>query len=102
LTFKSLISLSSFSTGMGQKENRFPKMVCHQTRNLHGLVTAPKPTKTTKTLLADGQPMTDRGLDCDIQSFAAKGTFFFSMVYWYWFNLLASDFPAAFLFLPIS
>lgn len=46
--------------------------------------------------------MTDRGLDCDIQSFAAKGTFFFSMVYWYWFNLLASDFPAAFLFLPIS
>lgn len=91
------ISLSSLSTGMGQKENRFPKTVCHQTRNLHGLVTAPKPTKTTKTLLADGQPMTDRGLDCDIQSFAAKDTFFFSvwstgtgLIFWLQISLLLS------------
>lgn len=101
--FKILVSfLFPFSTGMEQKENRFPKMVCHQTRNLHGLVTAPKPTKTTKTLLADGQPMTDHGLDCDIQKHLQQKTPFFSIVYWFWFNLLASDFPAAFLFLPIS
>lgn len=89
-------------TGMGQKENKFPKTVCPQTRNLHGLVTAPKPTKTTKTLLADGQPMTARGLDCEPQNHLQQQKPFFSMVYWYWFNLLASDFPAAFLFLPIS
>lgn len=42
-------------------------MVCHPTKNLPGLVTAPKPTKTTKTLIADGQLVNDLGLDSETQ-----------------------------------
>lgn len=53
-------------TGILQKETKFPRMVCQLNRDLHGLVTALKPTKTTKTLIADGQPVTIHGLDCEV------------------------------------
>lgn len=70
--FPSFCSPSLFSlfspttlTGILQKETKFPRMVCQLNRDLHGLVTALKPTKTTKTLIADGQPVTIHGLDCE-------------------------------------
>lgn len=75
--FHTVLFLSS--TGMAQKENKFPRMVCRQTRSLHGLVTAPKPTKTTKTLIADGQPMTGLGLDCDIPNHLQQNPPLFSI-----------------------
>lgn len=53
-------------TGILQKETKFPRMVCQLNRDLHGLVTALKRTKTTKTLIADGQPVTIHGLDCEV------------------------------------
>lgn len=63
-----------YLTGIPQKESKFPRTVCRLNRDLHGLVTALKPTKTTKTLIADGQPVTSRGLDCEVHYHLSRTT----------------------------
>lgn len=64
-------------------------MVCRLNRDLHGLVIALKPTKTTKTLIADGQPVTSRGLDCEVHYHLSRTILSKSC----WFDLLASTSP---------
>lgn len=98
-SFSSLPSLPSLSlccplfllylTGILQKESKFPRMVCRPNRDLHGLVTALKPTKTTKTLIADGQPVTSHGPDCEVHYHLSRTTLSKSC----WFDLLASISP---------
>lgn len=88
----SLFSLFSPTTltGILQKETKFPRMVCQLNRDLHGLVTALKPTKTTKTLIADGQPVTIHGLDCEAHYRLSRTTLSTSC---FFFDLLASMSP---------
>lgn len=95
--FPSFCSPSLFSlfspttlTGILQKETKFPRMVCQLNRDLHGLVTALKPTKTTKTLIADGQPVTIHGLDCEAHYRLSRTTLSTSC---FFFDLLASMSP---------
>lgn len=87
-----------FPTGILQKESKFPRMVCRLNRDLHGLVTALKPTKTTKTLIADGQPVTSRGLDCEVRYCLSRTTLSKS----HWFDVLASTSPTVLKILPNS
>lgn len=82
------LSSPPLPTGILQKESKFPRMVCRLSRDLHGLVTALKPTKTTKTLIADGQPVTSRGLDCEVHYHLSRTTLCKS----YWFDLFAFHF----------
>lgn len=87
-----LLPLSSFPlhpTGILRKESKFPRMVCRLNRDLHGLVTALKPTKTTKTLIADGQPVTSHGPDCEVHYHLSRTTLSKSS----WFDHLASTSP---------
>lgn len=78
-----------YLTGILQKESKFPRMVCRLNRDLHGLVTALKPTKTTKTLIADGQPVTSRGLDCEVHYHLSRTTLSKSC----WFDLFGFHSP---------
>lgn len=80
-------------TGILQKETKFPRMVCRLSRDLHGLVTDLKRTKTTKTLIAGGQPVTTRGLDCEAHCHLSRTTLSTS------FDLLASTSPKVLKFL---
>lgn len=78
-----------YLTGILRKESKFPRMVCRLSRDLHGLVTALKPTKTTKTLIADGQPVTSLGLDCEVHYHLSRTILSKSC----WFDLLSSTSP---------
>lgn len=91
-SFLLLLPLSSsplHPTGILRKESKFPRMVCRLNRDLHGLVTALKPTKTTKTLIADGQPVTSHGPDCEVHYHLSRTTLSKSS----WFDHLASTSP---------